>query len=716
MSNINQYLPNEFTSCSNLISREETDLIILIRYPTQDEYDKQDIKYPITKIVSHLKGSQSNRPYIATIIYRYFPSGTGAAEIQEISTLLLHQFTHILGFNKTIFTSKGLIRTLSTQNRMNTGSRSKLYFTGSAAINTAKDYFGCTDHLNYLDSYGIELDESIGQEVNDGRQEVNDGSIIHWSERILLGDYMTTRLYFTEQAISEITLSALVDLGWYRVNYYTGGLMKFGKNRGCEFFTDDCVEEGSAAITGVKTKYSNEFCSNIYEGISTFGTCSSGRQSMAFCSNLNTLINIGKGNSVYMRNGYKNSEISGFSESQLNEYCPYSSSDFKINNLHFNYNGNCKFGSSDYRKINKYIEEDFSETSFCVHSSLLNKKSDAYTSTSEELKEVKNTIRPTCYKMSCSEKSLTIHLGNELFVCPRTGGIIKINNNSYSNYTGVIFCPDYNLICTGTELCNNLFDCVEKNSTQKSLETYSVNANVSIEITTNDDTSLSNIITTDIYELSKNGDCPQYCQQCNIYRQCKICATGYKNYIGTKENDYEEIKCSNTSADGYYNYTKDGNTYFYKCIDNCKLCFRDTKDKCNQCYPTHYIKGDPRAIGDCTDSITGCIKYDNTSGVPNNYNGGADSYTECLQCNNTASYYCINNNRSTCVYISPNRLGLYGPIETGDNPCRMLCSERFVNCEACNLTSCTRCYDQSDEFNHYGNCLKKIDNCLRLDL
>ena len=194
MSNINQYLPYEFTSCSNLISREETDLIILIRYPTQDEYDKQDIKYPITKIVSHLEGSQSNRPYIATIIYRYFPSGTGAAEIQEISTLLLHQFTHILGFNKTIFTSKGLIRTLSTQNRMNTGSRSKLYFTGSAAINTAKKYFGCTDHLNYLDSYGIELDESIGQEVNDGRQEVNDGSIIHWSERILLGDYMTTRL------------------------------------------------------------------------------------------------------------------------------------------------------------------------------------------------------------------------------------------------------------------------------------------------------------------------------------------------------------------------------------------------------------------------------------------------------------------------------------------------------------------------------------------
>ena len=494
--------------------------------------------------------------------------------------------------------------------------------------------------------------------------------------------------------------------------------MKFGKNKGCGFFTDDCVEEGKAVITGVKTKYSNEFCSNIYEGGSTFGTCSSGRQSMAFCFNVNTLINIGKFDSVYMRNDLNN-EISGFSESELIEFCPYSSSDIKINNLNFNYNGNCKFGSSEYREINKYIEEDFSETSFCVHSSLLNIKSEALNN--PELNSIKNTIRPTCYKMSCSEKSLTIHLGNELFVCPRAGGIIKINDNSYSNYTGVLFCPDYNLICTGTVLCNNLFDCVDKNSTQKSLDTYSVNANVSIEVTTNKDTSVSNnnIITSDIYELSEDGDCPQYCRQCNIYRQCKICTKDYKNYIGAKENDYEEIKCSNTSpADGYYNFTdSDSNRYFYKCIDYCKLCFYTSKNYCHQCYPTHYISKAPGqgSAGTCIDRITGCIKYDNTSGEYRVDNGGALSYMKCLQCNNSASYYCINDNRATCVHNPTINLRKYGPIETGNNPCIMLCSERFFNCESCNLTSCTICNQQNHFINYYGNCLKEIDNCFRHD-
>ena len=29
-------------------------------------------------------------------------------------------------------------------------------------------------------------------------------------------------------------------------------------------------------------------------------------------------------------------------------------------------------------------------------------------------------------------------------------------------------CPDYNLICTGTVLCNDLFDCIEKKSEPKS--------------------------------------------------------------------------------------------------------------------------------------------------------------------------------------------------------------------------------------------------------
>ena len=94
--------------------------------------------------------------------------------------------------------------------------------------------------------------------------------------------------YYAEQAVSEITLALLEDLGdWYKVNYYTGGLMRFGKHQGCNFSTDDCIQYISSAMAQ-KSLFRNEFCSNIYEDSSSFGTCTSGRQSLADCSNMYT--------------------------------------------------------------------------------------------------------------------------------------------------------------------------------------------------------------------------------------------------------------------------------------------------------------------------------------------------------------------------------------------------------------------------------------------
>ena len=179
MTQIISYIPYDFSSCARLMSREETDLIIIIRPPTNAENLQQDIRYPITKIVRHVDNVQTNRPFIGTILYRYFPSGKGDAEIQEISTLLLHQFTHILGFNKTILNSKNLYISRSVKNRMNNNYKTKLFFIGSEVIKTAKNYFGCNS-LSSLN--GIELDDSNGDEVDDGHS-------IHWSERILMGDY-----------------------------------------------------------------------------------------------------------------------------------------------------------------------------------------------------------------------------------------------------------------------------------------------------------------------------------------------------------------------------------------------------------------------------------------------------------------------------------------------------------------------------------------------
>ena len=48
-----------------------------------------------------------------------------------------------------------------------------------------------------------------------------------WEQRIILGEYMGAAIYQEEMAVSEFTLALLEDSGWYKANYYSGGLMRF---------------------------------------------------------------------------------------------------------------------------------------------------------------------------------------------------------------------------------------------------------------------------------------------------------------------------------------------------------------------------------------------------------------------------------------------------------------------------------------------------------
>ena len=61
-------------------------------------------------------------------------------------------------------------------------------------------------------------------------------------------------LYEEEQAISEFTLPLLEDTGHFKAKYYTGGFMKYGKNKGCDFINSKCVNNGN-----INSKYENEY-------------------------------------------------------------------------------------------------------------------------------------------------------------------------------------------------------------------------------------------------------------------------------------------------------------------------------------------------------------------------------------------------------------------------------------------------------------------------
>ena len=724
LNDFSPYLSSYYRDCAGSLINEfpKTDLFIFVRKSPEIFSGVLDFDSPV--IFYHLNNDKSKRPILGGVT---FSSDTKAltdrnGKIQAISTIFLHEFTHILGFNKTIMEMKGLIKLEDTTKRMNDKDYKKYSFTGSQALEKAKLYFNCKEMTS------IELDYANGKE----KEIMNDYSIIHWHSRILMGDYMTPGLYYIDQAISEITLAALVDLGYYQVNYYTGGLMRFGKNKGCKFLNgkQDCIEEyfnytTDVLIAGLKTTFPNEFCSSIYqEDNQTFGVCSPGRQSMAFCFNGVSNSHIANNEKNYVRSFRYGSILKGFSPTELIEFCPYSFSDINTIKPIYDYDGYCKFGYSkygddlpflnenNYTKISSYIYEEYSNISFCAFSSLLRTDRD-------NPNYIKNILRPTCYKMYCSEKSLTIKIGDEFIVCPRQGGPIKISSDS--KYEGYLICPDYNLICTGTELCNDLFECAENESHYKNL-TFNYDYptfpdyNISIEVKSITDSQLDKEInSSELYELGDEGICPKFCKQCNPNRQCAICGPGYNYYIGVSEDDEEEIKCNDTSPypdKGYYHKYNNSKDYYFKCIENCISCDKksdtDPKLQCEKCVPTHYVNSSKK----CTERIPGCIEYD-----PDKYNfpddnGGAKSYNECLSCNTQAYYYCFDMHREKCIYNKSLDKSYYYDMEDKENSCIQKCDERFKNCRTCNRTSCKECYNQTDHYiNIYGNCLKEIDHC-----
>jgi hypothetical protein len=180
--------------------------------------------------------------------------------------------------------------------------------------------------------------------------------------------------------------------------------------------------------------------------------------------------------------------------------------------------------------------------------------------------------------MYCSERSLTIKINNDYIVCPREGGKIKA-----INFNGYLLCPDYNLICSGTVLCNDLFDCIEKESTLKNDVIYDYESRTSQDLEEEKMADLSQ----NSYEQSTNGKCPLYCSQCNELGHCFKCKNDY-GVVELKENESTdcEWECKPISElnIGYYKY----NETYYKCMDNCDKC--SNSSECEKCeFGRNYI-------------------------------------------------------------------------------------------------------------------------------
>ena len=321
-----------------------------------------------------------------------------------MKNLLFHELTHVLGFHPIFFEYLNLIYSETINNE-------KYYYINSPKVlEKAKIHFGC-DTLK-----GLQL-ENQGQAGSVGS---------HWESRYMLGDYMISSDY-TEVVISDITLALLEDTGFYKINYYTGGLFRFGKNQGCAFFQKRCLFNG-----GENTSFTNEFCT-----IKNEPTCAGSH--------------ISRGNCYIINYSYKlNCKYRYYSDNKkggmiVTDYCPVSFM-YETNNKNYYYPKSCKYGKEEKEF------ELIGDNSMCFESSLAVSQ--------------KETI---CYKISCdrSNKQFNVYIGERIITCPGYEIILKDPNG----LRGEIKCPNYNLICTSEKLCNDMFDCIEKGS-ESDLSTY----------------------------------------------------------------------------------------------------------------------------------------------------------------------------------------------------------------------------------------------------
>ena len=314
--------------------------------------------------------------------------------------VLLHEMTHILIFHPTLFQKLGMVKTVDSVS----------YIISSKALDKARQHFNCAS----LSGIPLEDQGSTGSVGG------------HWEARYMLGDYMISTDY-VDSAISDITLALFEDSNFYQVNYYSGGLFKFGKNKGCSFFNEKCIVNG-------ETSFPDEFCTNFDEE-----SCS------------NTRAN--KGNCIITEYGYTiPSEYRYFSNSNYGgffpaDYCPVTNVDSNSKASNY-YPKNCNYGDVSYGDYG----EKLGESSFCFNSSLLPSSSN-----------IEPEYHAICYEVECdnTNKRIVVHYGSSSINCPTSGGTL-----TPSGFKGYLICPKYIDICSSEsgKLCNDMFECLDKQS------------------------------------------------------------------------------------------------------------------------------------------------------------------------------------------------------------------------------------------------------------
>jgi hypothetical protein len=176
----------------------KSDFVLAVRFANIEEFPPGVLAAAVP-----IKFGYNYKPIIGLLMIGIDTSFYSHDRVMEyFSEVFLHELTHALGFLGGMFQyyPGGLENTI--KNKKIRGIERTIMITPKV-VEHAKKYFNC-DSIE-----GVELEDQGG----------TGSSGSHWEQRILLGEYMGAVIYQEEMVISEFTLAALEDSGWYKVNF-----------------------------------------------------------------------------------------------------------------------------------------------------------------------------------------------------------------------------------------------------------------------------------------------------------------------------------------------------------------------------------------------------------------------------------------------------------------------------------------------------------------
>ena len=433
------------------------DIIIFVTIDDTGFFIQNEIEAAAIHCIQH---SATNRPIAGYIQFKPDLELTDSTAHDYLTWLAVHEVSHILVMNDGLYQDYidsngeklGKNKVISEISHPISGKNMHV-IKSPKVLEKAKSHFGC----NSL--------EGVPLEYNGGPGTAG----AHWAKKFMNTDYMIGDSY-GENLISEITLALFEDSGWYSVEYSLSNLFLWGKDKGCNFFNHKCVSESEQSFIELSSNRDKKNDDHNYhykaKPISKINNKSNDIPKRIytefpeeFCNKPNRDVcsrhHIFRGNCNVKHYSNKLKEFEQYFKSNqfiggvdnLVDKCPIS---IESKGEQYYYGGSCRKGEK-----RKSLEEICPECA-CFMSSL---KLDGTTKTKKSsvaVEEDEDNINATCFKFSCdSSNKINVEIEGVNYPCHNKG--IKI-----SGYSGILLCPDSNILCHKKFKCK--FGCSEKYS------------------------------------------------------------------------------------------------------------------------------------------------------------------------------------------------------------------------------------------------------------